>query len=103
MKFAGEISQFIQNEAHRSSQALAEQRGSFPNSARKHLEDALPASHAQCLGHHHRPDRQHQHPGQLQQWDRAFVPSGLPPAALDGQEFIEVHPFLETLRQGMAG
>lgn len=97
--FASKVTEFIRSEAHKASQDLAEERASFPNWA----------TSAWC--------KQHQRPmrnasvttiaptGTLSILARCS--SGIEPMfnlayrrrALDGQEFIQVHPLLEKLGQ----
>jgi|WetSurMetagenome_2_1015567.scaffolds.fasta_scaffold10072_2 ribonucleoside-diphosphate reductase alpha chain len=97
VKFAAEVSRFIQTEAHKASEDLAHERGSFPNWTdstwcklhQRQMRNAsvttiAPTGSISIL---------------------ANCSSGIEPLfslayrrrALDGQEFIQVHPLLEKL------
>jgi ribonucleoside-diphosphate reductase alpha chain len=99
VKFAAEVSRFIRTEAHKASEELAHERGSFPNWAdstwcklhQRRMRNATVTTIAPT--------------GSIS--ILANCSSGIEPLfslayrrrALDGQEFIQVHPLLEKLGQ----
>jgi len=97
VQFAGKLCEFIQRQAHAASQALAEQRGCFPNWVGSIWDTIhhVPMRNAACTTI--APT------GSLSILARASA--GIEPIfrlayrrrALDGQEFSEVHSLVETL------
>jgi len=100
VRFAGKLSQFIQQTAHEAGQELAERRGSFPNWGGSVWDTE-----------HHRPMRNAScttiaPTGTLS--ILAECSAGIEPIyslayrrrALDAREFIQVHPLLERIGRG---
>ena len=97
LEFASEVSAFLQRQAHEASQELAEERGSFPNwiSSTWYTRHCQPMRNASVTTI--APT------GSIS--IIAGCSSGMEPVfslacrrrALDGQEFVEVHPLLEEI------